>query len=167
MGAIPFPSAVQKALDNLPAVKFKLADGVILPQRSSGGAACYDLVATGVTHNPDGTAICSTGLQVELPKGWAMLIYSRSGMGFNATTCLVNSVGVIDEDYRGEILVKLVNHRPGYLPQVKDGDSLRNVQAGDKVAQFMIVPVFNLPFEPVEELTDTDRGVNGFGSTGA
>lgn len=169
MGAIPFPSAVAKALQNLPTVKFKLADGVTLPQRSSGGAACYDLIATGVTHNPDGTAICSTGVQVELPSGWAMLIYSRSGMGFNASTRLVNSVGVIDEDYRGEILVKLVNDKPGYMAQTKDEktNQLRNVQAGDKVAQFMIVPVFQLPFETVEELTDTDRGESGFGSTGA
>ncbi len=169
MGAIPFPAAVAKALQNLPTVKFKLADGVTLPQRSSGGAACYDLIATGVTHNPDGTAICSTGVQVEIPQGWTMLIYSRSGMGFSASTRLVNSVGVIDEDYRGEILVKLINDKPGYMPQTKDETTkqLRNVQAGDKVAQFMIVPVFNLPFEAVDELSESERGANGFGSTGA
>ena len=96
-----------------------------------------------------------------------MLVYSRSGMGFNASTRLVNSVGVIDSDYRGEIMVKLVNDKPGYLPQVKDGNKLRNVAVGDKVAQFMIVPAFYLPFETVEDLDATDRGENGFGSTGA
>ena len=160
MGAIPKDV-------KLPAVQFQLADGVILPQRSSQGAACFDLIATAVEFLPDGTALCNTGLRAAIPDGWAMLIYSRSGMGFNASTRLVNCVGVIDSDYRGEIMVKLVNDKPGYMPQVKDGNSLRNVKVGDKVAQFMIVPAFNLPFEPVEDLDATDRGENGFGSTGA
>ena len=162
MGAIPKELNV-----TLPAVKFQLSDGVILPQRSSAGAACYDLIATHVDMFNDGTALCSTGVRVAVPEGWVMLVYSRSGMGFNASTRLVNSVGVIDSDYRGEVMVKLVNDKPGYLPQVKDGDKLRNVQAGDKVAQFMIVPAYNLPFEPVNDLDATDRGENGFGSTGA
>jgi len=160
MGAIP------KEI-TLPTVQFQLTDGTILPQRSSQGAACFDLIATGVEFLPDGTAICNTGLRAAIPAGWAMLIYSRSGMGFNASTRLVNCVGVIDSDYRGEIMVKLVNDKPGYLPQVKDGSELRNVKVGDKVAQFMIVPAFNLPFEPVQDLDATDRGENGFGSTGA
>lgn len=160
MGAIPKDV-------KLPAVQFQLADGVILPQRSSQGAACFDLIATAVEFLPDGTAICNTGLRAAIPDGWAMMIYSRSGMGFNANTRLVNCVGVIDSDYRGEIMVKLVNDKPGYMPQVKDGNSLRNVKVGDKVAQFMLVPAINLPFEPVEDLDATDRGENGFGSTGA
>lgn len=83
------------------------------------------------------------------------LVIIRSGLGFKGLA-LINSIGVIDEDYRGDIGVKVINHGQEYII----------IRPGDRVAQMVIVPYIQVPIEPVEELEETERGANGFGSTG-
>lgn len=132
-----------------------------MPTFSSNGAACFDLAAvigrkfyneaSGV-----GSLVVGTGLAVEVPQGYALMIYSRSGQGFKENTRLANCVGVIDSDYRGEVMVKLTRD---------DGGMIR-VNTGDRIAQAMLIPVPELVLVQVDELSDTERGANGLGSTG-
>lgn len=137
----------------------KLDQRAVVPQYASSGAACFDLHALegGEAGACGGTCNLRTGLAFEIPAGHVMLIYSRSGHGFKNGLRLVNSVGVIDSDYRGEVSVKIRNDSP-----------LRfNFEAGDRVAQAMIVPVDRCTFIECDELSTTERGAGGFGSTGA
>lgn len=130
---------------------------VTLPRQSSSGAAGYDIFAASeAVIPPRGAAVISTGLRVQIPPHMVLMVYSRSGHGFNHGIRLANCTGVIDSDYRGEILVKLQN----------DTDELFRVGVGDKVAQAILMPFFRMDFETVDELDETDRGTGGFGSTG-
>lgn len=128
-----------------------------IPEYATSGAACFDLPSL---QNGHVLAGCSehfqTGLAFEVPAGCVMLIYSRSGHGFKNATRLVNCVGVIDSDYRGEIIVGLMN----------DGGGMLNVRKGDRIAQAMLVPVHQWELQEVDELSDTARGTGRFGSTG-
>lgn len=102
-------------------------------------------------------ATFDTGLSVEIPPGQVMLIFSRSGHGFNHDLRLANCVGVIDSDYRGQVAVRLT----------ADFDQASmDVGHGDRIAQAMLVPIERVTFIQVEELSDTARGAGGFGSTG-
>lgn len=136
----------------------KVKSGLVtLPRQSSAGAAGYDIFAASeAVIPPRGAAVISTGLHVQIPPHTVLLVYSRSGHGFNHGIRLANCTGVIDSDYRGEILVKLQN----------DTDELFHVGVGDKVAQAVLMPFFRMGFETVDELDETDRGTGGFGSTG-
>lgn len=130
-----------------------------IPTYGSEGAACFDFYAcidTPVTINPKSSVNLPTGLQFEIPEGYVMLMYSRSGHGFKNNLRFVNSVGVIDSDYRGEVRIGLFND--GITPYV--------VKPQERLAQAMIVPVSQVSFQAVETLTDTKRGAGGFGSTG-
>lgn len=131
-----------------------------VPVYGSKGAACFDLYAARVINTADDielTVTYGTGLQFEVPEGHVMMIYSRSGHGFKHGITLVNSTGVIDADYRGEVCVKLRKTRIDMhgMPDV-----------GERIAQAMILPVEQVAFEEVDELSDTARGKGGFGSTG-
>jgi dUTP pyrophosphatase len=106
---------------------------------------------------PGRSIVVDTGLAVEIPAGFVMLVFSRSGHGFKSGVRLANSVGVIDSDYRGEVKVKLQN----------DGSTNFEVMPGDRVAQAMLLPVPVVSLEWADELSDTERGANGHGSTGA
>lgn len=136
----------------------------ILPRYATKGAACLDLHAVvdnevGAEAVPPGQAITfKTGLAFEVPAGHAMMVYSRSGHGFKHGVRLANGTGVIDADYRGEVMVRLRN----------DGAEPLVVEHGDRIAQAMVIqiPVIN-EIEVVDELSSTDRGAGGFGSTGA
>ena len=134
----------------------KLHPDALLPEYQSAGAACFDLHTT---HADDiaanGATVFHTGLAFEIPEGHVMLVFSRSGHGFKAGVRLANCVGVIDSDYRGEVMVKLTS----------DGGEL-HVSAGDRIAQAMIVPVPRVRLEWTEQLGDTVRGHGGMGSTG-
>ncbi len=138
----------------------KLHPDAVVPQYQTAGAACFDLHAIDdgfvddISH-PNWTF--PIGLAFEVPAGHAMLIFSRSGHGFSYGVRLANCVGVIDSDYRGPVSVKLTADMEGRL----------QVKGGDRIAQAMIVPIPRLEFEVVEELTTTERGTGGFGSTGA
>ena len=129
----------------------------IIPQYATPGAACFDLHSlTEVAIRPGEAAILRTGLRFEIPEGWKMLVYSRSGHGFKCDVSLSNSVGVIDSDYVGEVMVKLRN----------DSEETFDVRVGDRVAQAEIVPAWQHGFEVVDEIKETERGDGGMGSTG-
>lgn len=137
----------------------KLSPNAILPTYGSAGAAAADLYACleeAVTIGPGETVFISTGLSVEIPVGCAGLIYARSSMGAKRGLAPANKVGVIDSDYRGEIKVVLLNH----------SGATQTVAPGERIAQMIITPVLTPDYEEVDELTDTDRGAGGFGSTG-
>lgn len=137
----------------------------IMPQYQTAGAACFDLHAVIVSDEgrPQGVTIASgwsydfrIGLAFEVPAGWVMLVYSRSGHGFKRDTRLANCTGVIDSDFRGEMHVKLRN----------DGDTAFSVSHGDRIGQCLLLPAPQWKLVEVDELSATERGENGYGSTG-
>lgn len=137
----------------------RLKPNAILPTYGSDEAAGADLYAcleNEITIAPGETAWVPTGLAMELPNGYAGLVYARSGMACKRGLAPANKVGVIDSDYRGEITVVLHNHG-------KDSQTLNH---GDRIAQLIITPVVTPGFREVTELSDTQRGIGGFGSTG-
>lgn len=138
----------------------KLFDDAILPTSGSKYAAGYDLYAHTESEiqliSAGSTEKIGTGICIEIPKGYFGAIFARSGL---ATTCGLrpaNCVGVIDSDYRGEIIVALHN----------DSDVCEAIKYGDRIAQIVIMPYESVNFEEVSELNDTARGNGGFGSTG-
>lgn len=140
-------------------VKIKLTHtSAKIPTYGSDGAACFDLYAIDNHEiSPAGGAkAIPTGLAFEIPQGHVMMVYSRSGHGFKNGVRLANATGVIDSDYRGEVMVKLTN----------DGNSWFDIKSGDRIAQAMIIPVEQVEFDAVDDLSDTERGTGGFGSTG-
>ena len=137
----------------------KLRENATLPTYGSQWAAGADLYAcleAPVTIEPHQTVMVPTGLALEVPVGCAGLIYARSSMGAKRGLAPANKVGVIDSDYRGEVMVALHNHST--VPQT--------VEHGERVAQLLITPVLTPAYEEASELSDTVRGVGGFGSTG-
>lgn len=136
----------------------RLTKRATLPEYVTQGAACFDICTTTTAPLLSGRShVYETGLAFEVPEGYVLQVYSRSGMGFNKDTRLANCVGIIDSDYRGELKIKLRN----------DGKEIVNVRLGDRIAQGMLVRVDQWTIEEVEELSATDRGEAGFGSTGA
>ncbi len=135
----------------------KLSENARLPAYSSAYAAGADLYAAESVKVPAGeTRLVHTGIAIELPLGTVGLIYARSGLASKQDLAPANKVGVIDCDYRGELIVALHNH----------GGSLRRVNAGDRIAQLVIAPYYTAVFSETEELSETVRGEGGFGSTG-
>ena len=135
----------------------KLHKDARLPRYGSEFAAGADLYALEETQIPAGeTRFLRTGIAVELPAGTVGLVYARSGLACKQDLAPANKVGVIDCDYRGEIVVALHNH----------GKALRTVAAGDRIAQFVVTPCYTCEFTERETLSDTVRGAGGFGSTG-
>lgn len=136
-----------------------LRNGAVLPAYGSAEAAGADLYAClehPVTVAPGETVFVPTGIALEVPRGCAGLIYARSGMACKRGLAPANKVGVVDSDYRGEIMVALHNH----------GTISQTVEHGARIAQFVITPVLTPAYEVAEELTDTVRNTGGFGSTG-
>lgn len=137
----------------------KLSEGAILPTYGSPYAAGADLYASidgTLTIAPGQTVLVHTGIALEIPLGYAGLIYARSGLATKRGLAPANKVGVIDCDYRGEIMVALHNH----------SDKEQTILDGERVAQLVITPYYTAEFELTEELSDTVRGEGGFGSTG-
>ena len=137
----------------------KLRENAILPTYGSCEAAGADLYACleeSVTIQPGETVFIPTGIALEVPKGCAGLIYARSGMACKRGLAPANKVGVIDSDYRGEIIVALHNH----------GNAAQTVDNGERVAQFVITPVLTPAYVVADSLSDTARNQGGFGSTG-
>ena len=136
-----------------------LRSGAKLPQRQTAGSAGADLCACieDTLGIPAGeTAAVPTGLAVEIPEGFAGLILARSGLAVSQGLAPANKVGLIDSDYRGELLLQLHNH----------SDVIRTVEPGQRVAQLVVVPVAAATFVAADSLTPTERGGRGFGSTG-
>jgi dUTP pyrophosphatase len=138
----------------------KLNQNAILPTRGSDGAAGMDLYAClnePVTLEPRGLYKIPTGLAIALPdKNTVGLVFARSGLGVKHGISLPNAVGVIDSDYRGEILVGMCNL----------SDKPYTMQPGERFAQLVVMPVLNMELDETDDLGETDRGEGGFGSTG-
>lgn len=137
----------------------KLNENAITPTYGSAFAAGADLYACEggeVTIDAGATRLIHTGIAMEIPEGLVGLVYARSGLACKRDLAPANKVGVIDSDYRGEIMVALHNH--GSAPQT--------IADGERIAQIVFTPYHTASFTVVEELSDTVRGVGGFGSTG-
>ena len=137
----------------------RLRDGAQIPTYGtefSAGADLYACLDTPVSIAPGETVKIPTGLALELPMGTAGLVFARSSLGTKRGLAPANKVGVIDSDYRGELMVMLHNH----------GKEVQQIAHGERVAQLLVVPVFSPGFVEAEELSDTVRGEGGFGSTG-
>ena len=142
-------------------VKYKLLDPrAKAPAYATAGAAAADLCALldePLTLAPGQRAMIPTGLAIELPDAQCVaLLYARSGLAIKHGLTLPNCVGVIDSDYRGEVRVGLINL----------GTEPYTIQPGERIAQLCIAPVWQAAFVQAEDLSDTDRGAGGFGSTG-
>ncbi len=137
----------------------KLDERAILPTYGSpyaAGADLYALTEGEVTLQPGETKLVHTGLAMEIPEGYAGLIYARSGLASKRGLAPANKVGVVDADYRGEVMVALHNH--SLQPQTID--------CGERIAQLVVAPFLKAEFDEATELSDTVRGEGGFGSTG-
>ncbi len=141
-------------------VRFKkLSENAVVPSYGtaySAGADLYSAMQEDVIIAPETTKFIKTGIAIEIPEGLVGLIYARSGMACKKGLAPANKVGVIDSDYRGEIMVALYNH----------SDSAVTVAKGDRIAQLVLTPYIKADFEEADELDDTVRGDGGFGSTG-
>lgn len=138
----------------------KLHPKATLPKYQSEGAACFDIEALiedekAVIVSNYCPKVFRTGLSFEIPEGFVMLAFSRSGHGFKNDIRLANCVGVIDSDYRGEVMVKLTADNRTF-----------EVNNKDRIVQCMLVEVPRVTFDDVSILNDSERGSNGFGSTG-
>ena len=137
-------------------VKIKrLNDKAILPTKAHATDAGYDLYAASSSVDKDYNIVYGTGVAVEIPTGYVGLVFPRSSIA-SKDIMLSNSVGVIDSGYRGEVMAK-------FKPVTGEFDSY---QVGDRIAQLIIIPYPEVTFVEVDELSDSDRGVGGYGSTG-
>jgi len=137
----------------------KLNENARIPtygSKSAAGADLYACEAGEVIIEPNQTKLIHTGIAMEIPEGMVGLIYARSGLASKKGLAPANKVGVIDSDYRGEIMVALHNH----------GTEAQTVADGERIAQIVFAPYYAAEFTVVEELNDTARGDGGFGSTG-
>lgn len=137
----------------------KLKKNAPIPERKTSGSAGYDLCACidkEIIIKTGKTAIISTGIAVEIPQGYAGMIFTRSGLGIKHGIHVTNGVGVIDSDYRGEIMVGLRNL----------GEEDYVILPNERIAQLVLMPIFTPEIEEVENLSETIRGNGGFGSTG-
>ena len=137
----------------------KLNDNAIVPTYGSefaAGADLYACIDESITIAPGQTKLIKTGIAIELPIGYAAFIYARSGLASKRGLAPANKVGVVDCDYRGEVMVALHNHST--IEQA--------IEKGERIAQMVIAPYITAEFSVVDELSDTARGAGGFGSTG-
>lgn len=137
----------------------KLDDRAILPtygSEFSAGADLYACLDEAVTIEPGEALLIHTGVAMEIPEGYAGLIFARSGLATKKGLAPSNKVGVVDADYRGEVMVSLFNH----------SKEARCVEPGERIAQLVISPFIAAEWNVVEELNETVRGEGGFGSTG-
>ncbi len=136
----------------------KLTENAVIPRYGSEYSAGADLYSTDedVKIAPGETKLIHTGIAVEIPEGLVGLIYARSGLASKKGLAPANKVGVIDSDYRGEVMVALHNH----------GSEIQTVSVGERIAQMVIAPFVKAEYCEVSELSDTARGTGGFGSTG-
>ena len=137
----------------------RLSPDAKIPTYGSASAAGADLYALSVKEieiNAGETLLVHTGIAMQIPDGYVGLIYARSGLASKRGLAPANKVGVIDCDYRGEVMVALHNH----------SNEEQTVARGERIAQLVITPYVTANFEEVDELSNTERGEGGFGSTG-
>ena len=138
-----------------------IAEGIdYFPHRGSASAAGYDLKACLEEEElliwPHQTVKISTGIRLAIPEHYCGLILPRSGLATRAGLRPANTPGLIDSDYRGDVIVALHN----------DSKEVQKVKKGDRIAQLVIIPFMEINFHPTDELDDTERGEGGFGSSG-
>ena len=137
----------------------KLKENAIVPKRATTGSAGVDLCACidePLTVKGRGHALVPTGIAIAIPEGYAAMLYARSGLAIKHGLGLLNGVGVVDSDYRGEVCVGLVNNF----------DEDYTIQPGERIAQLVLTPVALFVPEECDSLDETQRGTGGFGSTG-
>lgn len=138
----------------------KVQENAIIPKRATEGSAGLDLCAcidAPLTLKGGETALIPTGLAIELPGNqYGAFVFARSGLSIKHGIGLLNAVGVIDSDYRGEIKVGVIN-------QIQEAYT---IEPGERIAQLVILPVAMLPVVEADSLADSERGAGGFGSTG-
>ncbi|MBO5228904.1 MAG: dUTP diphosphatase [Lachnospiraceae bacterium] len=141
-------------------IRFKKTnDKAIVPTYGteySAGADMYACIDTPVIIEPGKTVLIPTGLALEIPEGYAGLIYARSGLATKKGIAPANKVSVIDSDYRGEIRIPLHNH----------SEEAVTIDVAERIAQIIFTPYLKVAFEESDSLSDTERGLGGFGSTG-
>lgn len=150
---------VNTSIISLPIKIKKLNPEAIIPtygSEYSAGADLYACMDMAQTINPGETLLIKTGISMEIPVGYVGLIYARSGLATKKGLAPANKVGVIDSDYRGELMVALYNQ----------SDSPKVIEPGERIAQLVITPYITGKFVETETLSDTIRGTGGFGSTG-
>ena len=137
----------------------KLNPAAVIPQRATAGSAGLDLKACltePLTLKKGEHAVIPTGLAVKVEEGFAAMLFARSGLAVKHGIGLLNGVGVVDSDYRGEICVGVINQF----------EEPYTIEPGERIAQMVVMPVSLAPVLEVESLDETDRGAGGFGSTG-
>ena len=137
----------------------KLSSSVSFPKYKTSGSSGMDIAAhikNNIIINPGEKALIATGFSIAIPKGYEVQIRPRSGLAIKKNITVLNTPGTIDADYRGEIKVILINL----------GKEKFIIKNGERVAQMVVCPVVQASLEEVEELSDTQRGSGGFGSTG-
>ena len=137
----------------------KLNQNAVVPTLGSkfaAGADLYSAEDADVVIEPNETRFIGTGIAMEIPEGYVGLVYARSGLACKRGLAPANKVGVVDSDYRGEIKVALHNH----------GKEAQTVEKGERIAQMVIAPYLAVSYEEADELSETERGEGGFGSTG-
>lgn len=147
-------------ITNIPVNIKKLNENATIPTYGSeyaAGADLYACIPEAITIQPGETKLIPTGLAMELPIGYAGLIYARSGLASKRGLAPANKVGVVDSDYRGEVMVALHNH--SLVPA--------SIDPNERIAQLVITPYIAAVFNTVYSLDDTERGAGGFGSTGS
>lgn len=141
-------------------IKYNSKEGAIVPEYKTAGAAGADLCAylpsQNVTLSPGKSALIPTGLLFEIPDGYEVQVRPRSGLAAKNGVTVLNTPGTIDSDYRGEVKVILINL----------GEEEFTINDGDRIAQMVIAPVTTADFTFAENLSETDRGSGGMGSTG-
>lgn len=138
-----------------------IAEGIdYFPKRGSEQAAGYDLKACineeVLSIEPHHTIKVSTGIRIAIPEHYCGLILPRSGLAAKKGLRPANTPGLIDSDYRGDVIVALHN----------DTDEIQTIDKGERIAQLVIIPYMEINFEPVDNLDETNRGEGGFGSSG-
>jgi dUTP diphosphatase len=139
-------------------IKYRYVGNYEKPKKQTLGSAGIDLFNNtdkDITIKPSEYAIISTGFYVEIPEGYGGLLFAHGSLGFKYGCTLTNSVGVIDSDYRGEVMARITNI----------SQETHTIKAGERCVQLVIVPVPDTEYVE-EELSDTERGISGFGSTG-
>ena len=137
----------------------KLNENAKIPTRGTeyaAGADLYACIEENMIFNPHETKLVPTGLALAIPEGYAGLIYARSGLAAKRHLAPANKVGVVDSDYRGEVMVALHNH----------SNEPQTIEPNERIAQLVITPFLKADFMEVEDLEDSERGTGGFGSTG-
>ena len=150
----------------------KLNENAKMPKKAHSTDAGFDLVATSVEYDKTGSIVYGTGLAFEIPEGYVGLVFPRSSI-YKQDLMLTNAVGVIDSGYRGEVMCKF-KAAPYLLKQSDDVDLYSSLlpkfantyKVGERIAQMIIMPIPSIEFEDVDELSSSDRGEGGYGSTG-